>query len=29
MNIIDLAWCVFYRYDEKHNIGFPAVGAPW
>ena len=28
MNIIDLAYCVFYRYDEKHDIGFPLVGAP-
>lgn len=28
MNIIDLAYCVFYRHDEKHDIGFPVVGAP-
>lgn len=28
MNIIDLAYCVFYRYDEKHEIGFPFIGAP-
>ena len=28
MNIIDLAYCVFYRHDEKHERGFPFVGAP-
>lgn len=27
MNIIDLTYCVFYRHDEKHDIGFPPVGA--
>ncbi|MBQ7063205.1 MAG: hypothetical protein IJM88_07950 [Bacteroidales bacterium] len=27
MNIIDLAWCVFYRYDEKHNTCPPIIGA--
>lgn len=27
MNIFDLSWCKFYLYDERHDIGFPLVGA--
>ncbi|MCR5444475.1 MAG: hypothetical protein K6E96_02170 [Bacteroidales bacterium] len=27
MNIIDLTYCLFYRHDEKHDIGFPPIGA--
>lgn len=27
MNIFDLSWCKFYLYDERHNLGFPLVGA--
>lgn len=27
MNIFDLSWCKFYLYDERHNMGFPLVGA--
>lgn len=27
MNIFDLSWCKFYLYDERHNTGFPLVGA--
>lgn len=27
MNIFDLAWCKFYLYDERHDIGFPLVQA--
>lgn len=27
MNIFDLSWCMFYLYDERHNIGLPLVGA--
>lgn len=25
--IFDLSWCKFYLYDERHDIGFPLVGA--
>lgn len=27
MNIFDLSWCKFYLYDERHDIGFPLIGA--
>jgi len=27
MNIIDLSWCKFYLYEERHDMGFPLVGA--
>ncbi len=27
MNIIDLAWCVIYLHDKKHDIGYPVIGA--
>ena len=27
MNIFDLSWFKLYLYDERHNIGFPLVGA--
>ena len=27
MNIFDLSWCKLYLYDDRHDIGFPLVGA--
>ena len=27
MNIINLSWCKFYLYEERHDMGFPLVGA--